>query len=60
MYSARLEMRARGLGNYYRVVPDLQYRNTSVVARLAPHQRAQDYNSHNTHRLDVEIEGAAI
>ncbi len=47
---------AEDLGNYYRVPPDLRDLNYGKFvedgdARISKHE---DYNSHNTERLDVE------
>lgn len=47
---------AEDLGNYYRVPPDLRDLNYGKFVEQGEERisRAEDYNSHNTERLDVE------
>ncbi len=47
---------AEDMGDYYRVPPDLRDLNYSKFVEQGEEKisQAEDYNSHNTHRLDVE------
>ncbi|MFC4296741.1 polysaccharide biosynthesis protein [Castellaniella hirudinis] len=47
---------AEDMGNYYRVPPDLRDLNYAKYVEQGQEKisRAEDYNSHNTERLDVE------
>lgn len=47
---------AQDMGNYYRVPPDSRDLNYSKFVEQGEKKinHAEDYNSHNTHRLDVE------
>ncbi len=47
---------AEDMGDYYRVPPDLRDLNYSKFVEQGEEEisQAEDYNSHNTHRLDVE------
>jgi UDP-glucose 4-epimerase len=47
---------AQDMGEYYRIPPDLRDLNYGKFVELGEQQIsiAEDYNSHNTHRLDVE------
>ncbi len=49
-------MVAEDLGDYYRVPPDLRdlHYGKFVEEGEAAISIAEDYNSHNTHRLDLE------
>ena len=49
-------MHAEDMGNYYRVPPDLRDLNYGKFVEQgdAAITSSEDYNSHNTQRLDVE------
>ncbi len=47
---------AQNMGNYFRVPPDLRDLNYAKFVELGEQRlsRSEDYNSHNTERLDIE------